>query len=90
MVISAKNYSDFKLLANSLRRLDLVCYAYGTAVLNSSTTYNVAYAFDYQAGHGIALESPNSFTMSSSDFPGAVSISDRLNISDQSALSTGF
>jgi len=92
MVINARPYADFKLLANTLRHLDYVCYnnSVTNANLNGGSTTSVAYAFDYQAGQCLSVETTNTFTFSLTDFPNAVALGDHLLVSTVSAGSSTF
>jgi hypothetical protein len=88
MIASVRSYADFKLVANTLRHLDAVFY--NNSVVIAGSGYGVAYAFDYIDGMAVVGEVAGGITLSTTDFPGAIAIGDRMFVSDQSALSTAF
>lgn len=96
MVISARNYADFKLLANALPGLaaifhnDSVSFSPNPGVIPVST-YSVAYGFDSTVEHCVCVETTNTFTLATTDFAvTCTALSDRLNVSNASAFSTSF
>jgi hypothetical protein len=88
MVISVRSYADFKLAANTLRHIDAVFY--NNSVNIAGTSYGVAYAFNYIDGASVCGEVAGGITFSTTDFPGAIAIGDRMAVSDSSALSANF